>query len=177
VKVITQTVGRDHEEHLVLLSISLIDTPVSDLCSVCLEFVFYRSNVRHKDGRTILRRIATVYGETDAGPVTLEDHRWDWLITPFNFRQAEMLGIPLRGRIEIRDWQRQDIVLEGVRFFEPGFALLPVRRSLRSPKHTREQDSRDWKQNHVPDDSNVPHVHVGQWDAGQTDECKRSASV
>src|SRR6266404_1857690 len=102
-KVVAQPVGRDDEEYLILLTISLIHAPVPDFGSLRLELILHASNVRDQHRRAILRRISAIDGKTDPNAIALKNDRRDRLVEPLDFGHAEMLAIPLRCGIEIRD--------------------------------------------------------------------------
>src|SRR5688572_21198549 len=102
-KVVAQPVWCDDEEYLELLTVPFIDAPLPDLGASCLELVLQSADVRHGDGGTILPRVASAESETDPRTVTLQDDRRHRAITTLDFPHPEVLAIPARGLIEIRD--------------------------------------------------------------------------
>jgi hypothetical protein len=118
VEIKAEPVRCDDKEYLVLLAVALIDAPISYLRPLSLKLIFETSDIRYEQGRTILGRIATVYREAEPRPVALEDNRRERLGRPFNFHHSKMFAIPSRGRIQIGDWQGQDVLLVGIRLLE-----------------------------------------------------------
>src|SRR5689334_5574144 len=102
-KVVAQPVWRDDEEYLVLLTVSLIHSPVPDFGSFRLQFIPDAANVRDQHRRAILRRISAIDGKTHANAIAFKNDCRGRLVEPLDFGHAEMLPIPLGCGVEIRD--------------------------------------------------------------------------
>ena len=65
-EIVAEPIRCDHEEHLVLAIVALVDAPAPGLHAVRLQLVASALDVGHENGGTVLARVATVYGETDS---------------------------------------------------------------------------------------------------------------
>ena len=109
-----QAIGRDDEEHLELLSISLIDAPLADLNAIRLNLVARESDVGHKNGRTVLAGVATVDGEAEPHSVTFHDDGRR-VRAPLNLRKPEHRLVEGGRLVKVLDGKAEDIIGERVR--------------------------------------------------------------
>src|SRR5687767_14880340 len=100
-EVVAKAVRRRDEEDLMLPAVLFVDTPVADLHTLAFELRPCGVNVAHEDGSTILRAIAPVNREADAGAVAFHDDRGLRPGLTLYLDHPEVLSVPTRRIVQV----------------------------------------------------------------------------
>ena len=156
VEVVTETVGRDHGKHLVLLGVPLVHAPVGGVDAVRLELVTGPTDIGHSDGGAISAGVAAGEGEADAHAVPFQDHRRHGVVAPVDLDETEPGAVPVRGPVDVVDRQREQVGGEGKRGFVESLGGHVVTRS----DHPPGQSQRPYRRRHFGT-SRAPWTHPG----------------
>src|SRR5687768_15790940 len=109
-EVVAKAVRRGDEEDLELPAVLFVDSPVADLHTVAFELRPCGVDVAHENRCTILRAIAAIDGEPDAGAVAFHDDGGLGRGVTCYLDHPEMLRVPIRCLVQVRYRERQDIL-------------------------------------------------------------------